>query len=88
MSKSDIAAGGQNPDDVAAVDAAEAAEKQAETNCKAVTTAATDAMATLATIVASDDATISANAPGHIRTLARVCRLLLRLQLRRFEGTT
>ncbi|NUR79680.1 MAG: hypothetical protein HOQ21_04445, partial [Dermatophilaceae bacterium] len=47
-----------------------------------------DAMATLATIVASDDATISANAPGHIRTLARVCRLLLRLQLRRFEGTT
>lgn len=77
-----------NPADDAAIEQAQAREVQAEANRRAVTAAAADAMQALAAIAASDDATISANSARHIRTLARTARLILRLELGRFEGTT
>lgn len=77
-----------NPADDAAIEQAQAREVEAEANRRAVTANAADAMQALGAIVAADDATISANSAKHIRTLARVVRLILRLQLGRFEGTT
>ena len=77
-----------NAADTVAVEAARTIEAQTEANKRTVTDAAATALDDLAAITAATDADVAASSGSHIKTLARVMRLILRLQLSRFEGTT
>jgi hypothetical protein len=88
MDDAQQAPSGVNPADDAAIDEAKQAEAQVESNRRTVTADAQAALDVLAQIVGADDAAVAANVGAHIKTLARVLRLILRIQLGRFEGTT
>lgn len=67
---------------------AEAQAGQIESNRRAIEAALADALAELQTIVDATNATINAGPAPYIKILARAARRLIRLVIRRFEGTS
>jgi hypothetical protein len=65
---------------------AAAAIATAETNRRTIETALADALVSLQTII--DTANAQINAPAAIKDIARVNRRIIRLLIRRFDGTT
>lgn len=77
-----------NPADEAAIDAAQQLEGQVETNRRVVLRRTADALDDLKALIALTDAQINANPAVQVRTVARAVRMLIRLELDRFEDVT
>lgn len=67
---------------------AEAAAVVADSNRVSIETALDDTLAELQTLVDTPNATINSGPAPYIKVLARALRRLIRLVLRRFDGTT
>ena len=77
-----------NPADEAAIDAAQQLEGKVETNRRVVLRRTADALDDLKALIALTDAQINANPAVQVRTVARAVRMLIRLELDRFEDVT
>lgn len=67
---------------------AEIAAASAETNRRSIETALETALAELQTTIDATNASINSNAAVHIKILARAARRIIRLLIRRYDGTT